>query len=134
MSFNNNFSQDDYFRSNPNLKSPTYKQFISKDTFNERYNELKLIFSDINYFAKKYFYIISLDKGKCLIDPYAKQCELLQSMQNYKRNIILASRQVGKCVDQNTLIKIRNKKTLQIQQITIKEFFERIKKDKDNEN
>jgi len=25
MSFNNNFSQDDYFRSNPNLKSPTYK-------------------------------------------------------------------------------------------------------------
>ena len=72
---------------------------------------MRKISEDIIYFAKKYFYIISLDHGKCLINPYPKQEELIRKFTKYSRVITLACRQSGKCVHNQTLITIRNKKT-----------------------
>jgi len=57
---------------------------------------MQKIANDIIYFAKKYFYIISLDYGKCLINPYPKQEELIRKFTKYSRVITLACRQSGK--------------------------------------
>lgn len=86
----------EYLRNNPNLKSANAREYVDKDTFNWRIQEMKKIANDIIYFARNYFYIISLDKGKCLINPYPKQEEIIKDMTKYKREIILASRQTGK--------------------------------------
>lgn len=114
-----------FLRNNPQLKAPNTKQFITPTIFKERMEQFKRIHDDIVYFAQKYFYIISLDAGKCLIKLYPKQAELVKAMTQQRRVITLSCRQAGKCVDGSTLITIRNKHTKQIQQITIKQFFDR---------
>lgn len=85
-----------YLRNNPNLKSINAKEYIDASTFEERIKEMQKIANDIIYFAKKYFYIISLDYGKCLINPYPKQEELIRKFTKYSRVITLACRQSGK--------------------------------------
>jgi hypothetical protein len=89
--------------------------------------ELKKISEDIAYFAENYFYIISLDSGKSLIKLYPKQEELIKTMATEKRTICLSCRQSGKCLSSDTLITIRNKQTLEEEEVTIGEFFERMK-------
>lgn len=117
--------QKPFLRNNPQLKAPNTKEFITPTIFKERMEQFKRIHDDIIYFAQKYFYIISLDAGKCLIKLYPKQAELVKSMTQQRRVITLSCRQAGKCVDGTTLITIRNKKTKEIEQISIKEFFDR---------
>lgn len=89
-------AQIQYLRNNPNLKSINAKEYVDKDTFNYRINQMKKISEDIIYFAKNYFYIVSLDTGKGLINPYPKQEQVIRNMTKYKRQIVLASRQSGK--------------------------------------
>lgn len=48
------------------------------------------------YFADSYFYIISLKKGKTIIQTYAKQKELIRECFDKNRLVVLASRQTGK--------------------------------------
>ena len=117
----------DYLRNNPNLKSSQAKQYIDKETYLNRIEEMKKIANDIIYFAKNYFYIISLDQGKCLINPYPKQEQIIRSFTKYQRCIILASRQTGKCLLGDTVITIRNKNTKKIEKITIQQFTNLIK-------
>ena len=124
MLFNKN--KDKGFRGNPNLKSPGTTEKVSQEEFIHRMNELDKIYNDIIYFAKNYFTIVSLDKGECIIDPYPKQVELINAMKDNRRVIALSCRQSGKCVYSETLIKIRNKKTGKIEEITISDFFNRI--------
>lgn len=52
----------DGYRGNKQLKLPHAKEFIDKDTFKFRMEEVNKIANDISYFAENYFYIISLDK------------------------------------------------------------------------
>lgn len=87
---------------------------------------MKKISNDVKYFAENYFYIISLDKGKTLIKLYKKQEDLIKTMVNKKRVICLSCRQSGKCFCSDMLIKIRNKRTGKIEEISIKNFFERM--------
>lgn len=51
---------------------------------------------DILYFAEKYFYVISLDKGLHLVELWGFQKEILLMFQQNRFNIVLAPRQVGK--------------------------------------
>ena len=88
---------------------------------------MKNIIADPIYFAEKYFYIISLDHGKQLIKVYPKQAEMIRAMANEQRVITLSCRQSGKCVYGDSKINIKNKKTGKIEEITIKDFFERFK-------
>lgn len=122
----------EYLRNNPNLKSTNTKEYIDKQTFQERIEEMKKISEDIIYFAKKYFYIISLDHGKCLIDPYPKQAEVIKAFTEYSRCIVLSARQTGKCLSDRNIIQIKNKKTGKIENIQIGEFFKRIKQKEEN--
>ena len=100
---------------------------ISREEFEYRISEIAKCKRDICYFAEKYFRIISLDYGLQIIKPYPKQRELLRFFVNEKRSIILSSRQSGKCVCKDTKIKIKNKKTGEIEELTIEDFYKRFK-------
>ena len=100
---------------------------ISREEFEYRISEIAKCKRDICYLAEKYFRIISLDYGLQIIKPYQKQRELLRFFVNEKRSIILSSRQSGKCVCKDTKIKIKNKKTGEIEELTIEDFYKRFK-------
>ena len=122
------FDAKDWLRGNQKIKAANSSEFVEGNTLLERLHEMKKIIKDPAYFAEKYFYIITLDSGKQLIKLYPKQKEMVEAMCNKQRVIVLAVRQCGKCVTEDTKIKIRNKKTKEIEEITIKEFFERFDK------
>ena len=87
--------------------------------------EIEKCRKDIIYFAQNHFTIVNLDRGKEKIELYVKQKQILRSMMNNNRVIVCSCRQAGKCLKDNTLQKIRNKKTGEIEEITIKEFYDR---------
>lgn len=64
---------------------------------------------DIHYFAEKYCYVKG-EKGepvKLVLRDYQK--EILDNFFNNRFNILMASRQIGKCLSFNTLCKIKMK-------------------------
>lgn len=91
--------------------------------------ELMKSSKDINHFIK-YVKIVHPDKGEVPFEPiiYDFQKKLLRRFKRYRFNVALCSRQSGKCLESSSLIKIRNKKTKEIEEISIKEFFERFQK------
>jgi len=54
--------------------------------------------------------------------PY--QRDMLSLFQNHDRAILLASRQMSKCVSGETIISVKNDKTGEIMDLTIEEFHE----------
>jgi len=89
---------------------------------------------DIIYFAEKYFSIVSIDKGKHLIKLYDFQKKILKACQETPENkqsiICKIARQYGKCFLGDSKIKIRNKKTGEIKEISIEDFYTKIKNEK----
>ena len=122
--------QVDFIRGNENLKKANTVEYVSQDVQQEYIRELIRCREDIIYFAEKYFTIISPAKGKHLIKMYPKQKDLLNAMVDNNRVISCASRQVGKCLFRDTKIKIRNKQTLEIEELTIEEFHKRFQPEK----
>jgi hypothetical protein len=108
-----------FYKGNENLLRGN-SQFKWTDSMIE---ELKLCNKSILHFAEQYFYITTLDEGKKKIELYKYQKRLLKAFKNERFNIVLSSRQSGKCLTFNTLIKIKNKKTGEIEEITIGEFY-----------
>lgn len=96
---------------------------VSKEEFERRIMEIARCKRDICYFASHYFRIVTLDTGLSIIKLYPKQEELLKFFVNEKRCLCLASRQTGKCVCKDTEITVRNKKTGEIQKMTIEDFY-----------
>ena len=85
--------------------------------------ELARCANDIIYFAEKYFYIVNIDEGKHKIKLFEYQKKALKvftspSTNGKKNTIILTPRQMGKCFFRDTILKIRNKKTGEIQEIS----------------
>lgn len=95
---------------------------------------------DIIYFAEKYFNIVTIDEGKRLIDLYDYQKKMLKAFTNTppyknpktgsidsKRHLIIKiARQSGKCFGNNTVVKIRNKTTNEIMEISVGDFYKKI--------
>lgn len=105
------------------VKKPNQVEYISKNEWEARIQTIAKSKRDIAWWAEQFFYIITLDKGLTKIQLYPKQREMLQFIADNSRIITLASRQTGKCVYKDTKIKIRNKKTGEISEITILDFF-----------
>lgn len=105
------------------VKKPFVKEMLSKEAFEQRIKDIAHAKRDIVWWAEKFFKIVTLDKGLTNIKLYDKQKELLQYMVDNTRVITLASRQTGKCVFKDTLVKIKNKQTGEIQEIKIIDFF-----------
>lgn len=112
----------------PKVKLPFYegKQFLRKGNIvfeytNEEIAELAKCASDINYFAEKYA-VVMTDDGirKVKLRDYQKR--MLRNFQNERFNIVLASRQMGKCFIGPTDIKIKDPQG-KIKTITIGELY-----------
>ena len=109
------------------IKKPGEIEKISDEEFQRRVIEIAKCKRDIVYFAEKYYRVISLDKGLHIIKLYDVQKEFLRFLVNNNKVICVSGRQQGKCVFKDTKIKIRNKKTGEIQEIEIEKFYEMIK-------
>ena len=86
--------------------------------------ELKKCKDNILHFAENHFYIISLDDGKQKITLHPYQKKALRMIRDNRNSIMLFSRQTGKCLKMNNLCKVRNKKTGEIQELTIEKIFD----------
>jgi len=76
------------------------------------------------YFMRNYFYIQHPTKGRMLFEPFPYQIDLVDAYHNNRFCVAMLSRQTGKCLDINTPIRLRNKKTGEIIEMTIGEFYE----------
>lgn len=96
----------------------------------EMIEEIKLCAKKVLHFAEEYFYIVTED-GKEKIGLYKYQKQLLKAFVNNRFNVVLSSRQSGKCLANNTLCKIKNKTTGLIEEISVEEFYNRFNKKTD---
>lgn len=102
----------------------------------EMVDEYVKCMNDPIYFAEKYIKIVSLDRGFVPIKLYDYQKEIIEkAIDPTVRNVAaLTARQAGKCFGINTIMKIRNKKTGQVESITAGELHTRLKKKQDHHN
>ena len=110
------------------VKKANVVEQVSKDVYKQRLQCLARSMKDIVWWAENFFRIITLDKGLTTIKLYPKQKELLQHIVDSTRICTLASRQTGKCVYKDTKITVKNKKTGEIQEITLEDFYKNSKK------
>lgn len=93
-------------------------------------NEIIKCKKDIIYFAEKYYTIITIDEGKVKIKLWDWQKKVLKAFvepPDERNNAILKiSRQAGKCFFHDSVIKVRNKKTGDILEMSIGDFYKKI--------
>jgi hypothetical protein len=94
----------------------------------ENLQEYVKCMKDPIYFAKQYIKIVHVDRGFIPLDMYDYQKEIVEKIINNRRLAVLTARQSGKCVCINTPIKLRNKKTGEMVETTIGEFYENEKR------
>jgi hypothetical protein len=94
---------------------------------NEQILELEKCSKDIYEFIK-HVKIITTDGGETPFEPYVYQDKLLNVILDNRFTCSLQFRQSGKCVHPETTIIIRNKKTGNIEDISIGDFFNKVKK------
>lgn len=75
------------------------------------------------YFVENYMKIISLNEGLQNFKPYDYQKDMIRSFVNNRYTVVTTARQAGKCQKLNTPIRLRNKKTGEIVETTIGEFY-----------
>lgn len=112
----------DIFQNN-DLATEAEVDFCTREEAVARYQAILKSKRDIAWWAEHFFRIIPASGGLQTIKLYQKQRELLYQLMSESRNIVLASRQVGKCVFKDSIITVRNKKTGITQNITIEDFF-----------
>jgi hypothetical protein len=81
------------------------------------------------YFISNFMYVQHPVLGKQKLVMYDFQKELLRTYANYRKSINLLGRQLGKCLSSDVKIKIRNKITDEIKEVTFEEFERIIKND-----
>lgn len=109
-----------YYRGSKNIPVAGAQYEFTADMI----SELVKCKDDIVYFAENFFYIINLDRGKETIKLYDAQKSMLINMVNTRFSANLAARQSGKCLQSESIIKVRNKKTEEIQEISVGDLFE----------
>lgn len=89
--------------------------------------ELKKCIQDPIYFSKNYVKIQHPIKGQTSFELYPFQEDLINLYHQNRFSIALLPRQSGKCCISATQIKIRNKKTGEMKEISMKEFYNLVK-------
>ena len=100
----------------------------------EQVAELIKCGNDPIYFCKNYLQIITLDDGLQLFEPREYQENFINLIRDERFLLCKMSRQSGKCVKNTTLIKIRNKKTGEIIETTIENFYSTLNNQGKQEN
>ena len=106
------------YNGNPNLPKANTQHNWTADMINE-YIKCK---ADPIYFAETYFKIVHVDKGLIPFKLYEYQKEAIRLSSLNRKFVMNASRQCGKCISINTSIKLRNKKSGEVMEITIADF------------
>lgn len=80
----------------------------------EQIEEIIKCSQDIFHFAEEYFYITHIDHGNIKIPLREYQKRMLQSFveseyELQKNRVVLSARQIGKCVHEDTNIKVSSK-------------------------
>ena len=123
-------NHDDIINENPINDKQFYRGDKKLPRENAKFNftptmvkELVKCKDNIVHFAENHFTIVNLDRGKEKIQLYPAQKRILKSLSKNRFVALLASRQVGKCFKSDTKVKIRNKTTGIIEEITIESFY-----------
>jgi hypothetical protein len=90
----------------------------------EQVTEIFKCSQDPVYFIKNYVKIVNVDRGLIPFDMWPFQEEMVKSFHNNRFSISKMPRQVGKCLQLNTPIRLKNKKTGEIVEMTVGEFYE----------
>lgn len=109
------------------IKKPGEVEQVSKEEFEKRIREIAKCKRDICYFAENYYRVINLDKGLHVIKLYDVQKEFLKFLVENNKVVCCSGRQQGKCVFKTTKVKIRNKKTGQISEISVENLYKMLK-------
>ena len=102
----------------PNLKRGNIKTAWTQ----EMVNEWKKCRDDILYFADNYCAISHIDYGIIQVQLRDYQRDMIGIISDNRMSVHKLSRQLGKCVSGDTKIKIRNKKTGEIVEMSIEDF------------
>jgi len=86
--------------------------------------EIAKCIADPVYFIKNYVKIVNVDKGLVPFDMWPFQESMVNDFHANRFSICKMPRQVGKCLQLNTPIRLRNKKTGEIVEMTVGEFYE----------
>jgi len=111
-------NQEKGYNGNPNLPRENSKIEWTPELISE-FIKCK---DDPVYFAERYMKIVHIDRGLITIPLYDYQKEIIRAYPNNLKIALNQSRQSGKCVDYNSLITVRNKKTGEIKTMPIGEF------------
>ena len=103
---------------NPNLK----RERVAIEWTPELFAEYKKCAEDPIYFAEQYIQVVHVDHGFIPIRLYDYQKEIIEKFNNNRRTIVATSRQAGKCVHADTMVKIRNKTTGEIVEMRVEDF------------
>lgn len=106
------------YNGNPNLPKAGARHNLTTDQI----VEFKKCMDDPVYFAENYFKIVHIDHGIVPFKLYPYQADAVKLAQSNRKLVINASRQSGKCVSINTLVKLRNRKSGEVMEITIGNF------------
>jgi len=111
----------DFYKRNPKLRAPGSIIPYTE----ENIQEYKRCLEEPMYFFENYIWIIDANGEKVLFKLRDYQKSFLQTLVDNRFTIACCPRQVGKCCNMNTLVKIRSKKTGEIKEITLGELFDR---------
>jgi hypothetical protein len=100
MSEINNFKS---YLGNPNLK----RSGVSVNWTPELVEEYLKCKKDVVYFVTTYMKIININHGLVNFVPYPYQEQMLRTMAGERYTVIATARQAGKCVTDETLVKIK---------------------------
>jgi len=112
-----------FYLGNPHVKGDGVQQNFTAHEI----TEYQKCMNSVAYFCENYVKVIDLDNGLVPFKLRGYQTKLVDHYSNNRFSIVLAPRQSGKCASINTIVKIRNKKTGVIENVTIGELYERAK-------
>lgn len=115
--------EDSGFRSNPLLKRCNVEIKYTEDELEEYIKCTQ----DPIYFIENYVKIVTLDDGFVPFNLYDCQKEMIKVIHENRRVVGRVGRQSGKCIQSSMELNLRNKKTGEIMQMSIGDFFDKTK-------
>jgi len=94
----------------------------------EQLKEIVKCTEDPVYFIRNYVKIVNVDRGLVPFEMWDFQENMVKEFHSNRFVIAKMPRQVGKCFCINTPVRLRNKKTGEVVEMTIGEFYERQRK------
>lgn len=118
---------DEDFKEKHCYKNDTFIRgpYVQYPYTQEQLDEMKRCKNDSFYFIQNYVKINTLDHGVQLFEPFQYQKNMIKMMDENRFTIFTTSRQAGKCVHGDTEMTVRNKRTGDIETVSIAEFFGR---------